>query len=243
MAALGRTASFAHKSRKALEAVAKSSFEAANFFDLVLAQRGLHNEGFQLFMTCQTRVRDNNNHSFVASETARMVPASSGSYGEPAGKAGDSAPTPGSAVRTDFWLSDHIAGLRGRRNLNDQQKRFMVLADTVSRTSDEEHEFTTLADAERAAEDARRKPQPEVTADNTVPPVDREHQLSRPAELLVLAGLLDSRTGEPVWDRAELLGALLELAATPADSEARATWKRIGSAMLNAASRHQRSPR
>lgn len=158
------------------------------------------------------------------------------------GKADDSVPAPRPAARADFWLADHIAGLRGRRNLSDQQKRFMVLADRVNRTSDEEHEFTTLASAERAAEGARRK-LPQVTPNSSAAPIDREHELSRSAELLVLAGLLDSRTGEPVWDRAELLGALLQLAATPADSEARATWKRIGSAMLNAASRHQRSPR
>lgn len=41
--------------------------------------------------------------------------------------------------------------------------------------------------------------------------MDRERELSRSAELLVLAGLLDSRTGLPVWDRGELLGALLQL--------------------------------
>ncbi|GAB6848224.1 conjugal transfer protein TraD [Paraburkholderia kururiensis] len=167
-------------------------------------------------------------------------PQSSGN--ESRGKADDSVPALRPAARADFWLSDHIAGLRGRKNLSDQQKRFMVLADKVNRTIEEEHEFTALASAERAAEDARRK-SPEDVVNNAAPPVDREHQLSRPAELLVLAGLLDSRTGEPVWDRAELLGALLQLAATPADSEARVTWKRIGSAMLNAASRHQRSPR
>ncbi|WP_199544209.1 conjugal transfer protein TraD, partial [Paraburkholderia kururiensis] len=81
------------------------------------------------------------------------------------------------------------------------------------------------------------------TPDSRTRPLDRDGELHRSAELLALADLLDSRTGEPLWDRAELLGALLQRAATPADSEARATRKRIGSAMLNAASREQRSAR
>ncbi|CAM2198378.1 Conjugal transfer protein TraD (plasmid) [Paraburkholderia kururiensis] len=161
----------------------------------------------------------------------------SGSEGEPPAKASGAARTPGLTARPDFWLADHIAGLRGRANLSDQQRRFMVLADKVGRSGDEEREFNALASAQRSEEE-HGKP-PEVNPDTPLAPVDRDDELLRSAELLVLAGLLDGRTGLPVWDRAELLGALLTLAATREDSDARATWKRVGGALLGAAGRRR----
>lgn len=66
-------------------------------------------------------------------------------------------------------------------------------------------------------------------------------ELRRSAELLVLAGLLDNDTGLPLRDRGELLGALLDLAKTPADGKVRAAWKRAGDAALAAAG--NRAPR
>lgn len=57
------------------------------------------------------------------------------------------APRPGDAL----WLSDLIAGLRGRRNLDARQKLLMELAGKVRRTVDEERQFQVLALAEDAA--------------------------------------------------------------------------------------------
>ena len=46
------------------------------------------------------------------------------------------------------------------------------------------------------------------------------------------AGLVDKKTGKPVMDRGELLGALLGLAKLLADNPKRAEWKRAGDALL-----------
>ncbi|HDR9102376.1 TPA: conjugal transfer protein TraD [Burkholderia vietnamiensis] len=59
----------------------------------------------------------------------------------------------------------------------------------------------------------------------------------------MLAGLLDGRTGLPVWEQAELLGAMLQLVATPSGSEASVTWKRIGGALRNTTGRRWRLTR
>ncbi|MQT78371.1 conjugal transfer protein TraD, partial [Pseudomonas helleri] len=57
--------------------------------------------------------------------------------------------------------------------------------------------------------------------------------LYQSAGLLILAGLVDTKTGKPTIDRGELLGALLGLAKVPADDPRRGDWKRAGDALLS----------
>jgi hypothetical protein len=47
-----------------------------------------------------------------------------------------------------------------------------------------------------------------------------------------LAGLVDTKTGKPTIDKAELLGALLGLAKVPAEDPRRKEWKRAGDSLL-----------
>ena len=47
-----------------------------------------------------------------------------------------------------------------------------------------------------------------------------------------MAGLIDKITGKPTIDIAELLGALLGLAAVPADDPRRNQWRQAGHALL-----------
>jgi len=47
-----------------------------------------------------------------------------------------------------------------------------------------------------------------------------------------LAGLVDAKTGKPVINKGELLGALLGLAKVTAEDPRRLEWKRVGDALL-----------
>jgi hypothetical protein len=49
---------------------------------------------------------------------------------------------------------------------------------------------------------------------------------------MILAGLVDSRTGRPLLDRGELLGALMELSRVSPEDERKTQWKRNGDALL-----------
>lgn len=148
-----------------------------------------------------------------------------------------------------LWISGLIAGLRGRRDLNAQQKLFMELAGKVRRTAQEERQFQALATAEAAANQSVRgilaavEVSRNLRASRQAESGSRTMELRRSAALLTLAGLLDAGTGLPLWDRGELLGALLELAKTPAGAKVRASWKRAGDAALAAANRPPRNSR
>ena len=71
-----------------------------------------------------------------------------------------------------------------------------------------------------------------VNAEKLAERKNRDHQLYQSAGLLILAGLVDTKTGKPTLDRGELLGALLGLAKVPADDARRSDWKRAGDALL-----------
>jgi hypothetical protein len=58
------------------------------------------------------------------------------------------------------------------------------------------------------------------------------HELCNSAGLLILAGLVDTKSGQPTIDKAELLGALLGLAKVPVEDPRRKEWKRAGDSML-----------
>ena len=60
----------------------------------------------------------------------------------------------------------------------------------------------------------------------------RTHELCNAAVLLILAGLVDTKTGKPAIDKGELLGALLGLAKVTAEDPRRLEWKRAGDALL-----------
>ena len=60
----------------------------------------------------------------------------------------------------------------------------------------------------------------------------RTHELCNSAGLLILAGLVDTKTGQPAIDKGELLGAVLGLAKVPAEDPRRKEWKRAGDSLL-----------
>ena len=75
-----------------------------------------------------------------------------------------------------------------------------------------------------------------VNAEKAAERKARDRELYQSAGLLILAGLVDSKTGRPTVDRGELLGALLGLAKVPLDDQRRSEWKRAGDALLAAKS-------
>jgi len=60
----------------------------------------------------------------------------------------------------------------------------------------------------------------------------RDHALYQSAGLLIMAGLVDSRTGKPVDDAAALLGALAGLNDLSRDNPKWSDWKVRGQALL-----------
>lgn len=134
------------------------------------------------------------------------------------------------------WLTEKIEYIRGLNQPTEAQKALLVLAETPTRTKDQERTLAALIRAEKSAERAARA-KAEVNdllaAESRKKRAARTHQLCKSAGLLGLAGLLDTKSGQPTRDRAELLGALLELAAIEPTDDTRRRWHDLGSELLN----------
>lgn len=139
----------------------------------------------------------------------------------------------------DEWLTARIAYLRGLKSPSDQQRLLLLLADKPERSSDDNRKLSALVRAEKAAERAQKAKANAariVNAEKAAERKARDRELYQSAGLLILAGLVDSKTGRPTVDRGELLGALLGLAKVPLDDQRRSEWKRAGDALLAAKS-------
>lgn len=139
----------------------------------------------------------------------------------------------------DEWLTARIAYLRGLKSPSDQQRLLLLLADKPERSNDDNRKLSALVKAEKAAERAQKAKANAariVNAEKAVERKARDRELYQAAGLLILAGLVDSKTGRPTVDRGELLGALLGLAKVPLDDQRRSEWKRAGDALLAAKS-------
>lgn len=133
------------------------------------------------------------------------------------------------------WLEDRVAYIRGLKSPNDHQRLLLLLNDKKDATDDDRRKLVALIRAEKAAEKAQRAKASVakiVNAEKLAERKNRDHQLYQSAGLLILAGLVDTKTGKPTLDRGELLGALLGLAKVPSDDARRSDWKRAGDALL-----------
>ncbi|WP_228385024.1 MULTISPECIES: conjugal transfer protein TraD [Pseudomonas] len=133
------------------------------------------------------------------------------------------------------WLEDRVAYIRGLKSPNDHQRLLLLLNDKKDATDDDRRKLVALIRAEKAAEKAQRAKASVakiVNAEKLAERKNRDHQLYQSAGLLILAGLVDTKTGKPTLDRGELLGALLGLAKVPADDARRSDWKRAGDALI-----------
>ena len=138
------------------------------------------------------------------------------------------------------WLTDRVQYIRGLKAPNEQQRLLVILHDKADKTAQETKTLSLLIQAERAAEkaqEARTKVmnliQAEKRAEARAARKARDHALYQSAGLLILAGLVDSKTGKPVDDTAALLGALASLNDLSRDNPKWSDWKIRGQELLN----------
>jgi cytochrome P450 len=113
------------------------------------------------------------------------------------------------------------------------------LFERQNRTSQDDKKFNALVRAEKAAERASKAKQAasrliqaEKHAEKKAEKKSRDHELFNAAGLLILAGLVDTKTGKITIDKNELLGALIGLAKVPETDQRRTEWKKAGAAIL-----------
>lgn len=135
----------------------------------------------------------------------------------------------------DKWLVDRLAYIRGLKAPNDQQRLMLMLAEKSVLSADDSRKLAALVRAEKAAERAQ-KARADVArimnAEKAMLRKARDHELYQSAGLLILAGLVDTKTGMPTMDKGELLGALVSLANANTPTEQRAEWKARGDALM-----------
>lgn len=135
----------------------------------------------------------------------------------------------------DKWLVDRLAYIRGLKAPNDQQRLMLMLAEKSVLSADDSRKLAALVRAEKAAERAQ-KARADVArimnAEKAMLRKARDHELYQSAGLLILAGLVDTKTGMPTMDKGELLGALVSLANANTPTEKRAEWKARGDALM-----------
>ena len=127
----------------------------------------------------------------------------------------------------DDWTEERLRQLRRSRTLSTHQRTLLLLAGRDARTEEEERTFAVLIKAEKAAARAQKAKAPATRAMN------RERQAERKSreQISILKGALTDRAVLEGHDIAELLGALLEFAASGA-LEDRARWKETGDALI-----------
>ena len=141
-------------------------------------------------------------------------------------------------MKNDEWLKDRVAYLKGLKSKNEHQELLVLLAEKPNRTAQDDKKFNAIIRAEKASQratkarqDAARLINEENRAAAKAERAARTHELCNSAGLLILAGLVDTKSGQPIID-AELLGALLGLAKVPTEDPRRKEWKRAGDSML-----------
>ncbi|MBN2990539.1 conjugal transfer protein TraD [Pseudomonas cedrina subsp. fulgida] len=144
----------------------------------------------------------------------------------------------------DKWLSERILHIKNLKSPSDQQRLLLMLSEKIPRTNDEERKLSFLIKAEWAeakAQKARSDVARIVNAEKESARKARDRELYQAAGLLILAGLVDTKTGSPLIDRGELLGALIGVEETSVTDALRTEWKRTGDALLASRERPRKS--
>jgi hypothetical protein len=143
------------------------------------------------------------------------------------------------ADKNEDWLNNRVLTLKGLKSRTEQQNILVELFDKQNRTSQDEKRFNVLVRAEKAVERATKAKQAasnliqaEKHTEKKAERKARDHELFNAAGLLILSGLVDTKTGKPTIDKNELLGALAGLAKVPESDQRRTEWKKAGAAIL-----------
>lgn len=138
-------------------------------------------------------------------------------------------------MKESDFLAQHIPYIKSLKKPTEQQRLLVMLHSLDDRTPADERRLAVLVKAELAAykaQRARADAQRLLNADKEAIRKARTHELCESAGLMGLAGLIDTKTGKPVWDRATLLGALMSLKTLDSE-QLRDGWRRAGDAKLN----------
>lgn len=138
-------------------------------------------------------------------------------------------------MKADKWLDDRLAYVRGLKAPSEQQRLLLSLAEMTEIDAKNQRKLNALVRAEKAAERAQKAKADAariVNAEKATQRKARDHELYKSAGLLIMAGLVDSKTGIPTIDKGELLGALASMADAEISTERRAEWKKRGDALL-----------
>ena len=133
------------------------------------------------------------------------------------------------------WLQARLAYIRGLKQPTDQQRLLLLLADLPAKTPDQDRQLAALIRAERAAERyarARGAAARVVDAEKRAARKARDHELYKSAGLMIMAGLVDSRTGQPVHGVDVLLGALAAVANALSNPDQRIRFQEQGRKLL-----------
>lgn len=142
------------------------------------------------------------------------------------------------------WINNHIVYLEGHASLNQQQQRFLELALKTSRSTIEEKQFKAVLKLEKLTMQMLKAKAEAASLENAAKKLARkarDHELYNSGGLMILAGLVDTVTGKPLIDKAELLGALMGLAQVPADDPRRVEWKKAGTDKFESLSKKGKS--
>lgn len=135
------------------------------------------------------------------------------------------------------WIFSRVAFIRGLKSPSDAQKLLVVLYDKKVRDKEDERKFLALVRSEHAtekAQKARANAAKIINADKEQERKARNHELFNAAGLLILASLVDTKTGLTKIPAGELLGALLEIGQSNISQQKRAEWRAMGDACLMA---------
>jgi len=125
------------------------------------------------------------------------------------------------------WVIERIEHIRNKKSPSDQQRLLILLCEKEDKTPKEEQDFKALVRAEKAVarlEKAAEKVASSKTkvskilkAERSAKEKARTHELIKSAGLLIMAGLVDSATGKPLWDPKELLEDLSKISKNKFD--------------------------
>lgn len=139
-------------------------------------------------------------------------------------------------MKADKWLDERLAYIRGLKAPSEQQRLLLTLAEMTEIDAKNQRKLNALVRAEKAAERAQKAKADAariVNAEKAAQRKARDHELYNSAGLLIMAGLVDSKTGTPTRDKGELLGALIAMAEADISPERRAEWKKTGDQALS----------
>lgn len=137
------------------------------------------------------------------------------------------------------WLSAKIAYINGLKSPSEQQRLLVLLSEKKNRTTTDEKTLSALIRAEKTAEKAaaaKARVTAIIAAERKAAAraerKARDHELYKAAGLMIVAGLVDSKTGKPKFSAAELVGALAGIAELPRNHPKWQEWERRGKELL-----------